>query len=607
MEGSDLSTESGADGSFMLAEPEALERGLWKECLHPQVKGDGLRFSIAGRSRRVGVDVYGPRGRFVASGFDGTLEKGSWSIGLSGMVNGNPPGMYIVRLTVGKDVFSLRYHSSGGYGRSGSSGTCNGPFRISRSGFSLKKMTADDSADLHIVCDGRPLRTIPLQSFMQELGEIKIFRQPNFVVVLTDDQGYADLGTFGSGTAPAGSPWLDKDRIPIPTPRVDKMAEEGIKFTNFYAQTYCGPSRAQLMTGCYAARVAKKNNNKGTFDGLFNGSGGVDVYPSEITVAEVLKDAGYATGMIGKWHLGIDQGYKPVNQGFDYWWGARFSNDPGWFPLYENEEFLGNYDDMAHVTRDYTTRAMDWIGQHADEPFFMWLAHTMPHKHIDASEQFKGTTARGLYGDVINELDWYTGLLLDTLKALDLDENTIVIFFSDNGHWGSADDAGTGYPLRGGKLSPYEGGFRVLCVARAPGIIPPGSVNHEMVTSMDLMPTFVKLAGGTMPTDRIIDGKDIEPLLRMEPGAVSPHEAHYYYKTSTLKAVRWGKWKLHIVYNNEDITPGALYNLEEDISETTDVSGSNAAVVDQIMELANAARADIGDNYVDGTGWRRIP
>ena len=458
---------------------------------------------------------------------------------------------------------------------------------------------------VHIDCPNRPRRTLRLTDTTASLGVIKIYKQPNFVVILTDDQGYSDLGAFGSGAAPEHG-WLKKDRIPIPTPRIDRMAAEGVKFTNFYAQTYCGPSRAQLMTGSYAARVATKDNGKGKFNGLFNGTGGVDLHPSEITLAEVLKEAGYATGMIGKWHLGIDEGYKPADQGFDYWWGARYSNDNGTFPLYENDKSLGTYDDMAHVTRDFTTRSIKWIGEHKDEPFFMWLAHTMPHKKIDASGKFKGSTERGLYGDVISEIDWYTGQLLDSLKKWDIDENTVVVFFSDNGHWGKSDDAGSSYPLSGSKMGAYEGGHRVCFVARGPGIIPPGTANHEIATSMDLMPTFAKLAGATMPADRVIDGKDIEPLLRMEDGATSPHEAYFLYKTTTMRSVRQGKWKLHIKYDDENIVAAELYDLDADIGEKKDVAESNPAVVSRLMKLAKAARADIGDFYVDGKGHRTV-
>ncbi|MBT8036964.1 MAG: sulfatase [Verrucomicrobiae bacterium] len=456
---------------------------------------------------------------------------------------------------------------------------------------------------VNINCPNRPRRILKSPSSTASLGEIKIYKQPNFVIILTDDQGYSDLGAFSSGTAPKDG-WLEKDRIPIPTPRIDRMAEEGVKFSNFYAQTYCGPSRVQLMTGSYAARVATKNNGKGKFGGLFNGTGGVDLHPPEITIAEVLKKAGYATGMIGKWHLGIHKGYKPVDQGFDYWWGARYSNDNGTFPLYENEKSLGTYDDMAHVTRDFTTRAIKWIGEHKDEPFFMWLAHTMPHKKIDASKQFKGSTERGLYGDVINEIDWYTGQLLDSLKKWEIDENTIVVFFSDNGHWGKSENAGSSYPLRGSKMGAYEGGHRVCFVARCPGIIPPGTVNHEIATSMDLMPTFAKLAGATMPADRVIDGKNIEPLLRMKEGVTSPHKAYFFYKTTTMRSVREGKWKLHIKYDDKNIIAAELYDLEADIGEKKDVSGSNPAVVSRLMDLAKTARNDIGDFYVDGTGHR---
>ena len=201
-------------------------------------------------------------------------------------------------------------------------------------------------------------------------------------------------------------------------------------------------------------------------------------------------------------------------------------------------------------------------------------------------------------------MPWQTGQLLDALEKWGIDENTIVVFFSDNGHWGKNVDAGSSYPLRGGKLGPYEGGHRVCFVARGPGIIPPGSVNHEIATSMDLMPTFAKLAGATMPADRIIDGKDIEPLLRMEEGAVSPHEAYFLYKTTTLKSVRQGNWKLHIRYADKNLVSGELYDLDADIGETNDVSGSNPAMVNRLMALARAARADIGDFHVDGTGRR---
>jgi arylsulfatase A-like enzyme len=479
-----------------------------------------------------------------------------------------------------------------------------GEFLLTNKGKASKEITAP--LVVNIDCPGRPRRTLRPASSMASLGEIKIFKQPNFVVILTDDQGYSDLGAFGSGTAPEGSGWLKKDRIAIPTPRIDRMVEEGIKFSNFYAQTYCGPSRAQLMTGSYAARVATKGNSRGKFKGLFNGTGGVDLHPSEVTLAEVLKEAGYATGMIGKWHLGIDEGYKPVDQGFDYWWGARYSNDSGDFPLYENDKALGTYSDMAHVTQEFSTRAIKWIGEHKDEPFFMWLAHTMPHKKIDASKQFKGSTKRGLYGDVISEIDWQTGKLLDALKEWGIDENTVVVFFSDNGHWGKKDNAGSSYPLRGGKMGAYEGGHRVCFVARGPGIIPAGTVNHEIATSMDIMPTFAKLAGATMPSDRIIDGKDIEALLRMKDGATSPHEAYFFYKTTTMRSVRQGKWKLHLGYDDKNIIAAELYDLEADVGEQKDVSGSNAIVVSRLMALVKAARADIGDFYVDGTGHRLV-
>ena len=438
---------------------------------------------------------------------------------------------------------------------------------------------------------------------------------PNIVIILADDLGYGDLGCYGQSV--------------IRTPRLDRMAMEGMRFTSFYAQTVCGPSRAALMTGCYPSRVATKHNRIETHPRL---------HDREITIAEVLKAAGYATGCFGKWDLaGHDQrrydvDLLPTRQGFDVFFGTPTSNDHE-IRLLRQERVVEEAADMSAVTRRFTDEAIAFIKAHRNRPFFVYLPQSMPHVSLAASDQFRGTSGRGLYGDVVEELDWHTGRLLDALEAEGLDESTIVVFTSDNGPWlldrleghpiyGKHRDArgphrGTATPLRGMKTSVWEGGIRVPCIMRAPGRIPAGRVCNELSCTMDLLPTLARIAGGKVPDDRVIDGHDIGDLIAGKPGAESPTEAFFCYQERRLCAVRSGRWKLHLPRpshkawamfslpeDGDAVERPLLFDLDTDIGEQRDVAAAHPDVAARLTALAAQARADIGDAGHRGAGAR---
>ncbi len=438
-------------------------------------------------------------------------------------------------------------------------------------------------------------------------------RPPNFIIFFTDDQGYNDVGCFGSPL--------------IKTPCFDRMAREGMRFTDFYVQPVCGVSRAALMTGCYPIRVAEVGNTK---------SGHPILHPDEITLAEVLKTRGYSTGLIGKWHLAGPRQteYKPElmpgAQGFDYFFGTPAHN--GFTrtvtaksfktQLMRGGEILDDFleqDEMDTLTQRYTAEAIEFITKNKDRPFFLYLAHNMPHVPLGASKDFRGKSKRGLYGDVIQELDWSAGQVMDTLKELGIDENTLMVYTSDNGPWIEqqiGDYAGCADPLRGSKMKTWDGGPRVPCIMRWPGKIPAGKVSQELVTSMDLAPTFASLAGASMPTDRIIDGKNVLPILLDEPDAKSPHTAYYYYCYNHLQAVRSGKWKLVLPRPAKPpwtswsarlidaVERTELYDLAADVGETKNVAGENPEIVAELMQLVEKAREDLGDYDRIGKGAR---
>jgi arylsulfatase A-like enzyme len=439
---------------------------------------------------------------------------------------------------------------------------------------------------------GAAAMTLPrdfLAATPQAPGDAKE-KPPNFVIVFTDDQGYQDLGCFGSPD--------------IKTPRVDKMAAEGTKFTDFYvAAPVCTPSRAALLTGCYPMRVS--------LPAVLNPRSLVGISDKEITLAQLLKTRGYATACVGKWHLGHLPPFLPTRHGFDSYFGIPYSND---MPtptkdgrsgaiLMRNEEVVEHPVDQTTLTERYTQEAIKFITAGKDKPFFLYLAHNMPHVPLHVSEKFKGKSSRGLYGDVIECIDWSTGQVLDAIKDLGLDDNTCVIYTSDNGPWlVKGKDAGAALPLRDGKGTVYEGGMREPCVMRWPGKIPAGKVCSEMALTMDVFPTLGKLAGAKIPDDRIIDGQDIWPLMSGRPGAKTPHEAFFFYNGPRLQAVRSGKWKYHrertvaAASRPARKVPPALYDLEAEIGEKTDLSEKNPDVCKRLEDLCIKFNEDLMKN-----------
>ncbi|MCF7847625.1 MAG: sulfatase [Kiritimatiellales bacterium] len=438
-------------------------------------------------------------------------------------------------------------------------------------------------------------------------------QKPNFVVIFTDDQGYADLSCFG-GTH-------------VKTPRIDQMAAEGARLTSFYvAAPVCTPSRAALMTGCYPKRI---DLAYGSDFGVLLAADPKGLHPDEITIAEVLKSAGYKTGIFGKWHLGDQPEFLPTRQGFDEYLGIPYSHDIHPYhplqhkkfnfpplPLLEGENVLEMDPDADYLTKRLTERAVQFIEENKSRPFFLYLPHPIPHRPLHASPPFmkdvpeaiKVTLAKEhdsidyktrdkLFSQAISEIDWSVGQVLDTLKKHGIDDNTLVIFTSDNGP-----AVGKATPLRGKKGSTFEGGMREATVIRWPGKIPAGRVNDELMTSMDLLPTFARLAGAEVPGDHVIDGRDIWPVLTGN--AKSPHKAFFYHKGNELQAVRSGKWKLHMAAQDKGrnkkkgkgAASPALYNLEQDIGETTNVAKDNPDVVARLHGYIAAFEKELAEN-----------
>jgi arylsulfatase A len=349
---------------------------------------------------------------------------------------------------------------------------------------------------------------------------------PNIIVILADDLGYGDIGSFGAEL--------------IDTPHIDQLAADGIRFTQFYAASaICTQSRAGLLTGRYSVRMGIK--------GVFMHDSHDGMSTSEITIAEQLKKVGYHTGMVGKWHLGHLDRYMPWNQGFDEFYGVPYSNDMANFFFYENQEIIYEPIDQRYLTRRYTDKATDYIERHADQPFFLYLAHNMPHVPLYVSPEFEGTSRRGLYGDVVKELDWSAGQLVAKLRELDLLDNTIIVFTSDNGPWlAMGDHGGSAGLLRDGKITAFEGGQRVPTVLHWPAQIKRGRVDNSPASAVDLLPTFSALAGVPLPDDRVIDGEDISRVLTGE-GERAHHQFYYMAPYSdTVAAYRDGDWKLKL-------------------------------------------------------------
>ena len=391
---------------------------------------------------------------------------------------------------------------------------------------------------------------------------------PNIIVILADDLGYGDVGSFGAEK--------------IKTPRIDQLAAEGIRFTQFYAASpVCTPSRAGLLTGRYPSRLGIQH--------VFLHDSHDGMAQSEITIAEQLKRAGYHTGMVGKWHLGHLDRYMPWNQGFDEFYGVPFSNDMANFFFYENQDILHEPIDQRFLTRRYTEKAVDYIERHAGQPFFLYLAHSMPHVPLYVSPEFAGKSDGGLYGDVVQELDWSTGQVVDKLQALGLLENTLIIFSSDNGPWlAMGDHGGSAGSLRDGKGSTFEGGQRVPTIAHWPAQIKSGRVENIVASLVDLMPTFSALADVPLPEDRVIDGEDISAVLSTTGTGegVREHRQFFYNAalTTDLLAYRDGDWKLKLprsgyprflepILRLELYSHGLLlFNLEDDPYEQNNIA-----------------------------------
>jgi len=438
--------------------------------------------------------------------------------------------------------------------------------------------------------------------------------KPNFVIIFCDDAGYADVGVFGAEG--------------FETPNLDQMAAEGVRFTDFYvAAASCTPSRAALMTGCYPQRVGLPY--------VLGPKAKIGISSEEQTIADILKTLGYATACYGKWHLGHHPEFLPTRHGFDDYFGLPYSNDmwpnhptdPNYpdLPLIEGKNTIEYNPDQTQLTTWYTERAVKFIEENKDRPFFLYLPHSMPHVPLHVSDKFKGKSKQGMYGDVIMEIDWSVGQILSTLKRLGIDKKTLVIFSSDNGPWLSyGDHAGSAKPLREGKGTTFDGGQREPTIMRWPGKIPGGTVCSEPASTMDILPTIAKLTGAKLPTHPI-DGKDIWPLISGQPSAKSPHEAFFYYNGWALEAVRSGKWKLHLPHGYRTLagrkggTGGqpvkyeqakidlALFDLKKDVGEQHDVSAEHPDVVRRLLSLADEMREDLGDSAKKMTGKNRRP
>jgi arylsulfatase A-like enzyme len=449
-------------------------------------------------------------------------------------------------------------------------------------------------------------------------------RPPNIVIIFIDDLGYADIGPFGA-TA-------------YKTPHLDKMAAEGRIFTDFHSATaVCSASRAALLTGCYPERVS--------ILGALNARSPLGIHTDEVTLAELCRSRGYATAIFGKWHLGDQQPFLPLEHGFDEYFGLPYSNDMWPFhsdmvnltpraaerkrnlpdlPLIKNNDVFDpsvDASDQTQLTKQYTEHAVDFIDRNHSRPFFLYVPHTMVHVPLFASERFRGKSGAGLFGDVVLEVDWSVGEILEAIRRNGIDNNTLVVFTSDNGPWLSyGDHGGSAGPLRDGKGTMFEGGYRVPCVMRWPGKIPAGTKCNELVTTMDIFPTVARLIGAEMPVDRVIDGKDIWPLMAGEPEAISPHEVFYCYYNRELRAVRDRRWKLFFPHRSNTLQgrPGGsggvpapyeqievgrwLFDLQNDVGETKDVAAEHPEVIARLERLAETARATLGDKLTGTNG-----
>lgn len=435
------------------------------------------------------------------------------------------------------------------------------------------------------------LATFCLTSLSLAAAEATPTTKPNIVLIFIDDMGYADIGPFGNKE--------------VRTPHLDKFATEGMKFTSFYATPVCSMSRACLMTGGYNTRVS--------IPGVLFPRDTIGLHSDEVTLAEIVKQKGYATCAIGKWHLGHYPEFMPTRQGFDHYFGLPYSNDmqagrkemPP-LPLYDDEKVIETQPDQSQLTRRYTEQAVKFIREHKEAPFFIYLPHTMIHGPLAASDAFKGKSKMGLIGDAIEEIDWSVGQIMTTLQDLKLDDNTLVIFTSDNGPAGER----AAPPFRGSKGSNFEGGVREPCLMRWPGKIPAGTTCNQIAGNIDILPTFAKLVGVEPAKDRILDGRDITPLM-FNANAGPVRDTHLYIGGNNAAAIRQGDWKLFLKGDAADKKAKkaagktkppkggpvpSLYNLASDPGETQDVAAANPEIVARLKQELLTRDAEIQAN-----------
>ena len=417
-------------------------------------------------------------------------------------------------------------------------------------------------------------------------------RPPNVVLILTDDQGYNDVGCYYT------PPDTQRAYAAIRTPRLDQMADEGLRLTQFYvAASVCTPSRAALMTGCYPPRVGFATKDAGI--GVLSPASRVGINPEETTMAEMFRNAGYATACVGKWHLGHHEPFQPLSQGFDEFFGIPWSANQRPLPLVHNRETLRRLPSRPVLVRQFTDAAINFAARHRDDPFFLYLAYSAPHEPWAVLPGYRGRSARGLYGDIIEMMDEHVGQLVDAIDEMGLAEDTLFVFTSDNGPWLDPPKGGSAWPLRGGKADVWEGGYRSPCIWRWPSVLGPGTAIDEVVTALDLLPTFARLAGAPHPVDddHPIDGHDVWPVLH-DNGA-SPTDVFYYYARGRLEAARRGRFKL--VFDNPIRTPPisrALYDLVNDPSETEDVEPRFPDEAAAIERMAENMRRELGDGIL---------
>ncbi len=418
--------------------------------------------------------------------------------------------------------------------------------------------------------------------------------KPNIILINCDDLGYGDLGCYGSN--------LNN------TPYIDGMAEEGLLFTDFYmASAVCSPSRGAMLTGCYPPRIGFGDFTEKKTGVLFPGDN-EGLNSDEITIAKQLKKAGYKTKIVGKWHCGDQPEFLPLNHGFDEYFGLPYSNDMGLqrdsdfgvpLPLIKDNRIILQQPDQIGLTQRYAEESLEFIRSNADKNFFLYLAHMYVHVPLFVPRHFLEKSRNGGYGGAVECIDWVSGIILNELKTLGIDEKTLVIFTSDNGSR-ARDEGGSNLPLKGTKGSLWDGGIRVPCIMRWPGVIPKGVKSSELVTSMDLFPTFSALSGVDIPDDRIIDGKDITDILKSPESQKSPHSYFAYYHRNDLEAVRNSRWKLHLYRDSVNVQE--LYDLENDMGETKNLYKDYPGIVKELENAAEIFRQELGDEATGTIG-----